>query len=140
MQPLNVLLKESAPNVLQVRYAQMQAAEKIWHEIVPENLAQYTQAISIKNQQLTLLATNNAVAAKIKLLSPSLLIKLEKQGCEVTAIRVKVQVKSNPPASSKPIKMLSREAVTQLNRLKERLSGSALGEAISRVIDHANKP
>lgn len=140
MQPLNELLKESAPNALQVRYAQMQAAEKIWREIAPHPLAQHAQAIAIKNQQLTLLVSNNAVAAKIKLLSPSLLIRLEKQGCEITAIRVKVQVKSTAPLPVKPIKTLSHEAISQLKKLEKSLFGSPLGDAISRVIQHAQKP
>lgn len=140
MQPLNVLLKESAPTALQARYAQMQAAEKVWREVVPEQLVSHTQAFAIKNQQLTLLASNSAVAAKVKLLSPSLLIRLEKLGCEVTAIRVKVQVKSTARAPTKPIKILSHEAITQLKKLEKNLSGSPLGDAIARVIQHAHKP
>jgi len=79
------------------------------------------------------------VAAKIKLLIPSLLIKLEKQGYEVTAIRIKVQAKSNPLPTPKSTKSLSLEAVSQLQKLELRLSGTTLGDSLTRLLKNANK-
>ena len=91
-----------------------QIAQSIWLTVSPENLAQWSHAYSLINKQLSVFADNNAVAAKIKLLIPSLLIKLEKQGCEVTSIRVKVQVKSTPQAKPKAVKKLSAKAASEL--------------------------
>ena len=114
------------------------AAQKIWLSIAPGNLGQLSHASSIKNQQLNLYASNNAVAAKIKLCIPSLLIQLEKQGCEVTAIRVKVQVKSSPQAQPKAIKKLSRQAAIELDGLAKKLSGTDLGDALARLASKVN--
>jgi hypothetical protein len=97
-----------------------------------------SHASSIKNQQLNLYANNNAVAAKIKLCIPSLLIQLEKQGSEVTAIRVKVQVKSSPQAQPKAIKKLSQQAATELDGLAKKLSGTDLGDALARLASKVN--
>ncbi|PKO63793.1 MAG: DUF721 domain-containing protein, partial [Betaproteobacteria bacterium HGW-Betaproteobacteria-17] len=114
MQRFNILLQQPELNALNRRNLESQTAQTIWAEIAPGNLAELSHANSIKNGQITVLANNNAVAAKIKLLSPSLLIQLEKKGYEVTAIQVKVQVKSAPQTKSKPNKALSIEARNQL--------------------------
>jgi hypothetical protein len=137
MQQFNALLKQPELIALNAHTKDAQVAQKIWGLIAPDNLAKFSHASSIKNKQLNLYAHNNAVAAKIKLLIPSLLIQLEKQGCEVTSIQVKVQVKSSPQAKSKAIKKLSSKAGNELNQLAEKLSGTALGDALSRLATKA---
>jgi len=137
MQRFNTILKHPELNALNARNQQTQTAQKIWEAIAPDNLAQFSHASSIKNQQFTVFADNNVVAAKIKLLLPSLLIKLQKQVCEVTAIRVKVQVKSTPQPKLKPSKKLSPMAVNQLKQLGKKLSGTALGDALDKLIKNA---
>jgi hypothetical protein len=133
MQRFNALLNLPEMKSLNARNEQNQAAQKIWEAIAPDNLAQFSHASGIKNQQFTLYANNNAVAAKIKLLIPSLLIKLEKQECEVTAIRVKVQVKSTPQPKVRVPKKLSPVAANHLKLLGEKLSGTALGNALTKL-------
>ncbi len=133
MQRLNALFNQPELIALNEHSQQNQAAQKIWEAIAPDNLAEFSHAIGIKNQQFTVFANNNAVAAKIKLLIPSLLIKLEKQECEVTAIRVKVQVKSTPQPKPKTLKKLSPLAAKQLKQLGKKLSGTALGDALTKL-------
>lgn len=137
MQRFNLLLKQPELIALNARQQQTQVAQKIWEVIAPGNLAQFSHASSIKNQQFTVFADNNVVAAKIKLLIPSLLIQLEKQECEVTAIRVKVQVKSTLQPKLKLLKKLSPAAVNQLQLLAEKLAGTALGDALAKLIKSA---
>lgn len=137
MQRFNSLLKQPELIALNARSLQTQVAQKIWVAIAPDNLAQFSHAGSIKNEQFIVFADNNVVAAKIKLLIPSLLIKLEKQECEVTSIRVKVQVKSTPQPKPKPIKHLSPEAINQLQLLEKKMSGTSLGDALAKLIKNA---
>ena len=138
MRQFNTLLKQPELLALNAHNKELEAAQIIWMAIAPDNLAQFSQATSIKNQQFTIFANSNAVAAKIKLFIPSLLIKLEKQECEVTSIRVKVQVKSTPQVKPKPIKKLSTQAASDLNKLAEKLSGTALGDALARLATKAD--
>ncbi len=133
MQRLNTLLKQPELNALNARSKQTLAVQKIWEEIAPDNLAKLSHAGSIQNQQLTVYADNSAVAAKIKLLSPSLLIQLQKQVCEVTAIRVKVQVKSSPQTKPKALRKLSPAAASSLKKLSSELAGTMLGEALDKL-------
>jgi len=138
MRQFNALLNQPELKVLAAHSKETQAAQKIWSSIAPVNLGQLSHASSIKNQQLILYASNNAVAAKIKLCIPSLLIQLKNQGCEVTAIRVKVQVKSSPQAQPKAIKKLSRQAANELDGLAKKLSGTDLGDALARLASKVN--
>ena len=133
MRQFNTLLKQPEFIALNAHNKEQEAAQKIWMAIAPDNLAQFSHATSIKNQQFTIFANSNAVAAKIKLFIPSLLIQLEKQECEVTSIRVKVQVKSTPQVKAKPIKKLSTQAAYDLHQLAEKLAGTPLGEALARL-------
>jgi hypothetical protein len=133
MQRFNTLLNQPELTALNARNKENDAAQKIWEAIAPDNLAQLSHAIGIKNKQFTVYAANNTVAAKIKLFIPSLLIKLEKQDCEVTAIRVKVQVKSTPLAKPKAIRKLSNNAANSLNEFAEKISGTPLADALARL-------
>ena len=133
MQRLNTLLKQPELSALSARSQQTQAAQKIWEAIAPDNLAKLSHAGNIQNQQLTVYADNSVVAAKIKLLSPSLLIQLQKQVCEVTAIRVKVQVKSTPQTKPKALRKLSPAAASSLKKLSSQLSGTMLGDALDKL-------
>ncbi len=133
MQRFNVLLSQPELTALNTRNKETQIAQKIWEAILPANMAQLSHASNIKNKQITVFADNNAVAAKIKLLIPSLLIKLEKQGCEVTSICLKVQVKSTPTPKQKTLKKLSPVAASNLKRLADKLVGTTLGDALDRL-------
>ncbi|HWU82788.1 MAG TPA: DUF721 domain-containing protein, partial [Methylophilaceae bacterium] len=82
---------------------------------------------------LTVYTDLGAVAAKIKLLLPSLLTKLQKRGIEVTAIRVRVQVKSEPQPKAKIQRKISAKGASRLASLAKELEGSALGEVLERL-------
>lgn len=138
MQRFNALLSQPELTALNAHNREKQAAQKIWEAVAPDNLAQLSHATTVHNQQFTVFADNNAVAAKIKLFIPSLLIKLRKQGCEVTAIRVKVQVKSSPQARPKVIKKLSPKASSELQLLANKLAGTTLGDALARLAKKAD--
>jgi hypothetical protein len=138
MQRFNTLLKHPELNALNTRTQETQAAQKIWEAIVPDYLAKFSRASSIKNKQLNIYADNSVVAAKIKLLSPSLLIQLQKQVCEVTAIRVKVQVKSSPQPKLKTPRKLTPAAVSSLKELSVKLTGTALGDALNKLYKSAD--
>ena len=133
MEQFKAILRQLELNGLNTHNRQSQAAKKIWQTIAPAELLKFTHAGSIKNHELTVLADNNAVAAKLKLLLPSLLIQLKKQECEVTAIRVKVQVKSTPQTKPKALRKLSPAAVSSLKKLSSKLSGTMLGDALDKL-------
>jgi len=134
MRRFNALIKESTElAALSGQADSLTASQKIWNAVLPDALKPFTQAGSVKHQRLTVYVNNGAVAAKIKLLLPSLLTKLQKQGLEVTSIRVEMQVKSSPRKPVKPVRNISQKAAFSLGKLADELSGSALGEALVKL-------
>ena len=107
--------------------------QKIWNEVVPAQLKPFTQAGNIQHKRLTVQVENGAIAAKIKLLLPSLISKLQKQGVEVTSIRVEVDVQSKQDKVAKPTRHLSENASSTLQSLAKQLEGSELGEVLTRL-------
>jgi len=137
MQRFNSLLAHPTLSALNTHNQEADFAHNIWQQIAPENLATLSRGVHIRNQQLTISTSNNAVAAKIKLFVPSLLIQLQNRGYEVTAIRLKVQVKSTPQAKQKAIKKLSSKAAEHLNLLADSLTGTELGDALAKLAQKA---
>jgi hypothetical protein len=107
--------------------------QKLWNEIVPEPFRSATQAGNIEHKRLTVYVDNGAVAAKIKLLLPSLLTRLKKQGVDITSIRVQVQVQANPEKIEKAPRALSASAAKDLSSLANKLEGTTLGDVLKRL-------
>jgi hypothetical protein len=61
-------------------------------DLLPPALRTGIRAGPIDDKQWCLIATNSAVAAKLRQLSPALCAHLRAKGCEVNAIRIKVQM------------------------------------------------
>lgn len=118
---------------LRAREEMSHIAQTVWQQAAPENLATLSRAIEIVNQQLRLTTPHNAVAAKIKLLTPSIVKTLKNQGYEVTSIHVKVQVKSTQPEKQKKLKTISPYAAHSLSALAEKLPDTPLAQVLSRL-------
>ncbi len=133
MQLINAILKNSALSKLADKVKELTSVQKIWNEIVPTQLKEFTQAGNIEHKRLTVHVENGAIAAKIKLLLPSLLNKLQKKGVEITSIRVQVQVHSEAEKVTKPSRHLSENASKSLESLAKQLEGSELGDVLNRL-------
>lgn len=134
MRRLNTLFKENAGlRALASQVGQLAGLQKTWNDIVPQALQAHTRVGGISHRRITVFADNGAVAAKIKLLAPTLLKNLKIKGVEVTSIRVEVQVKSVPPRLYKPPRRLSRKAADSLTGLAEALPDSLLRSALERL-------
>ncbi len=70
---------------------QLHANQLIFSNLIPAHLVQHCTLGKITNGKLTIMAENGAIAFKLKQISPSLLLKLQKLEWEVTAIQILVQ-------------------------------------------------
>ncbi len=111
--------------------------QQVFTEIAPEPLAQFGRVGQFARSSLLLFADNGAVAAKLKQLTPSLLVKFHKRGYEVTAIRVEVQPPSRPAPPRKQIR-LSGKATDQLRELAASLPASPLRAALEGLLARAS--
>ena len=92
LQLINAILKNSALSKMAEKAKELTSIQKIWNEIVPAQLKSYTQAGNIQHKRLTVHVENGAIAAKIKLLLPSLISKLQKQGVDAAKAEIVASV------------------------------------------------
>ena len=144
MRKINALLKENTDSQFNTLAKQANAhlnLRQFWEAIAPQILSQHSFAGNLINGQLTIYAYNASVAAKIKLTSASLLTQLQNlqktdpfyRECKVTAITVKVQVKSQPKPIAKVPRKLSNQASASLKNLAEQLGDSVLADKLKKL-------
>ena len=139
MKQLNTLLQHPTMQTLVSQTHHADSLAQAWQRTVPEALATLSVPTQIKEHKLTVMCSSNAIAAKVKLLTPSLIIALQKHGLVLTTIQAKVQVRSNPEAKPKTTRQLSDQALTSLNALEKKLHNTALGDAILKIMRNAKR-
>lgn len=118
-----------------------QLLQQLWVAACPALLAQMSMVGSLKNQQLTVFAQSPIVAHKIKLIQAKLLTQLQHlhktvtlfRECKVTAIHVKVQVKSPQKVAVQLPRKLSKQASISLQKLAHELGESALSTKLNSL-------
>jgi hypothetical protein len=118
-----------------------QLLQKFWVAASPQMLSNSSFVGSLVNGQLTVYAHSAIVANKIKLTIANLLTQLQNlqqsnpnfRECKVTAIMVKVQVKSHPKTPAKRVRKLSKNAADSLKKLALDLGDSALSNRLNSL-------
>lgn len=105
--------------------------QRHFNQVAPPYFAQ-TQVLGLRQGTLSIAASNGTLAAKLRQLAPELVKKLQDRGCEVSGIRVKVQVSYAPAAHKNSPRILSSAARTQLHNLSESLKDSPLKEVLEK--------
>jgi hypothetical protein len=107
---------------------------RIYCELVPQQLLRSSSIVNYKRQTVVIFADNNAVAAKLKLLSPRLVSDFSKRGVEVTGIRLEVQPRQEPPhAITQKQAKLSSAGAESLDALAKRLPDSKLKQTLTEM-------
>lgn len=116
----------------------LMSLQRLFASIVPGNLAKSTQILGLQHGQLIVAVANATVAAKLRQLAPELAIQLKSKGCEVSGIRIKVQVSYAPPDPQHPPRKLSPLVRKSLQEFSANLDDSALKSALDRMVDGQN--
>lgn len=110
---------------------------RIYSKLVPQQLLRSSSIVNYKQQKVVIFAENNAIAAKLRLLSPRLVNDFSKSGVEVTGIRLEVQPRQDAPATDSPKRAsLSRAGAESLQALAGRLPESSLKRALAKMAAH----
>ncbi len=144
MRKINALLKDNTDDQFNTLAKQANAhlnLRQFWEAIAPKMVSQHSFAGSLNNGQLIVYANNATVATKIKLTSASLLTQLQNlqksdpfyRECKVTAIVVKVQVKSQQKPLVKMPRKLSNQASSSLKNLAEKLGDTPLSASLRQL-------
>ncbi|OGS93173.1 MAG: hypothetical protein A2061_00070 [Gallionellales bacterium GWA2_59_43] len=111
----------------------LSALQRHFANTAPSYLAQSCTVLGLQFGTLTIAAANSTVAAKLRQLAPELVVLLQNRGCEVSGIRVKVQVGYTPAPRQQPPRELSKTARNALGRLSESLDDSPLKLALGKL-------
>jgi hypothetical protein len=133
---LDFYLNSTAPlrNLAQAA-RQLTELQQILAANAPLGLTQACCVKQLRDGILFLLADNAAVATQLKQLSPRLLASYQKQGRQVTSIRIEVQVRNPPPrpVDGPKITPLSIETIENIKTLADQLEASPLKDALNRL-------
>jgi hypothetical protein len=108
------------------------ALQRHFVQVAPGFFAQTSQVIGLRNGTLSIATSNGTVAAKLRQLAPDLVTQLQNRGCEVSVIRVKVQVSYAVPAVKPIPRLLTNNAQQQLHELSLSLKDSPLKLALEK--------
>jgi len=108
---------------------------RIYSELMPQQLLRSSSIVNYKQGNVVIFAENNAIAAKLNLLSPRLVNDFSKRGVQLTGIRLEVQPRQGPrkePAAKQA--KLSLAAAESLQALARRLPDSRLRQALAEMV------
>jgi hypothetical protein len=109
---------------------------RIYSELVPQQLLRCSSIVNYKQENVVIFAENNAIAAKLKLLSPGLVNGFSKRGVQVTGIRLQVQPRQEPRKALTPKQAkLSAAGAESLEALARRLPDSRLKQAVTEMVE-----
>ena len=101
---------------------------------LPRALADRVHVAEIANTTLTLATSTGTVAAVVRQRLPTVLGGLQREGCNFTEIRVRVQVRGEAPESAKSLKIQRKKTdPAPLRRLAESLPDGPLKTAVLRL-------
>lgn len=131
-----ILTEAEGINSLMPQAKRLLELRQILSAALPGELPQYCTVANWRQGRLVIFAQNNAVAAKLTLLRPTLADHFLKCGVEVTAIDIQVQPANPPQARPEKRSELSPSAARSLVGLAIQLPDSGLKSVISSL---ANK-
>jgi hypothetical protein len=134
-QHLKKLLKDNRelrPLLTQVQV--LSALQAHLAAVAPPHLAQSVQVLNLQTGTLSIAAANASVASKLRQLAPELVVLLQNRGCEVSGIRVRVQVSFDRLQPKPAPHKLSKAAQNALQDLSLSLNDSPLKIALDRLI------
>jgi hypothetical protein len=101
---------------------------------LPRAIADRVHVADAAQATLMLATSTGTVAAVVRQRLPDILGELKREGCNFTEIRVRVQVRVDPPVLSKPLKNQRQKVdTTSLRRLADNLADGPLKSAVLRL-------
>ena len=132
----------SAPEIgrLVPQAAELLEIRQALRDLLPDTMRGFCEIARVKQGSVVIFAENNATAAKLRLISPTLLNQLRRRGMQVTGIELRVQGgKSQPPRVPPKAVELSSAAGEALDQLSAQLPDSPLRTAVRSLARKARE-
>lgn len=132
---LSALIMDTAGLTALNRATQCIAAlQRLYSVCAPPDMVNVSRVVNHHSGMLVIAADNGTIAAKLRQLAPRLLKNMQKQGAEVTGIRVQVQVRQAPGRAAGESKKtdLPVDLIDNFENLSKRVKDPALSAALAR--------
>ncbi|MDR2195147.1 MAG: DUF721 domain-containing protein [Gallionellaceae bacterium] len=110
-----------------------------YEKLAPASLVRSSRVMQLEQGTLSIAADNGAVAAKLRQLAPDLVRQFRDDGCEVSEIRVRVQVSVPPRRRRSSVIPLSDAGRERMLKTLEGLHDSPLKSALRQLAEAAAK-
>lgn len=131
----SLLSGDSELRPLLVKAQALSALQHHFASVAPPHLAQSSQVLSLRAGILSVAVANATIAAKLRQLVPELIVMLQNCDCEVSGIRVKVQVSFNGSQPELKPRILGKAAQDALGELSQSLGDSPLKLALKKMAE-----
>jgi hypothetical protein len=110
------------------------ALQRLYAVCAPPDMVRASRVVNNRDGMLVIAADNGAIAAKLRQQAPRLLKNMQKQGVEVTGIRVQVQVERTSPAPRSRAKKLplTIDSIDNFETLSKQVKDPDLSSALAR--------
>jgi hypothetical protein len=129
-----ILGAESALGDLAAASRRVERLQRIYLEAVPAVLSRMSRVGWARAGVVSVIASNGAVAAKLRQMTPRILEGFRRHGLKFNSMRIEVQVDAGQPApAARGAKRLSPEALRSLEESLRTLPESPLRAALARL-------
>ncbi|VVE17019.1 hypothetical protein PCO31110_02963 [Pandoraea communis] len=133
--PLTTLLSASdGAGSLLVAAEQLGRLERDVHALLPPALTASVKVTPPREGALVFLVANNALAARLRQQTPSLIDGLAKRGWLIRTIRIRVSIAAPEPQKPPKEARLPRQGLVSLRDLRDALEPSPLRDALARLV------
>ena len=133
--PLTDLLSASdGAGSLLVAAEQLGRLERDVHALLPAALSGSVRLSPPREGALVFLVANNALAARLRQQTPSLIEGLAKRGWLIRTIRIRVSIATPEPQKPPKEAYLPRQGLLSLRDLRDSLEPSPLRDALARLV------
>ncbi|MGC7404948.1 DciA family protein [Pandoraea pneumonica] len=113
---------------------QLGRLERDVHALLPAPLAVSVRVAPPRDGALVFLVANNALAARLRQQTPSLIDGLAARGWLIRTIRIRVSITAPEPPKPPKEARLSRQGLVSLRDLRDTLEPSPLRDALARLV------
>ena len=133
--PLTDLLSASdGAGSLLVAAEQLGRLERDVHALLPAPLTASVKVAPPRDGALVFLVANNALAARLRQQTPSLIEGLAKRGWLIRSIRIRVSIATPEPLKPPKEARLSLQGLVSFRDLRDSLEPSPLRDALARLV------
>lgn len=113
---------------------QLARIERDVHALLPAPLRVSVKVTPPREGTLVFLVANNALAARLRQQTPSLIEGLARTGWLIRAIRIRVSLPTPEPQKPPKTARLSRQGLLSFRDLRDQLEPSPLKDALARLV------